>query len=137
MRQCVPYVMVDSGEKGRAQRLAWRGAGVSKKPAEPKKKRRKPWDRRKQPHIRAQMEVLKQRGLSGPPQSIAHMIFWDCGGDWQKAADWFEDPKVKPNIEGYRHIQAYMFEPANRALFEEVFEAEMRLYRHYSEGGEA
>jgi hypothetical protein len=104
---------------------------------EKRKKRRKPWDRRKQPHIRAPMEVRQAYGIKGYPDDLAHMIFWDSGGDWDKAAAWFEDPKVKPNAEHYEHIRSYLFDPANRELIEEVFAASMRLYRHYSEGGQA
>ena len=74
---------------------------MTKKPApektaitEDKKKRRKSWDRRKQPHIRAHMEVAKNHGLQGH-RHTAFMIFWDCGGDWEKAEQWFEQPNVK------------------------------------------
>ena len=49
---------------------------------EGKKKRRKPWDRRKHPAIRAHMEIAKKHGLQGHLQ-MAYKIFWGSVGDWE------------------------------------------------------
>ena len=97
------------------------------------KKRRKPVDIRKTPYVRAHMEVAKARGLKeGSVERLAHMIFWDCAGDFQQVEKWFSSPKLDNARVHWDKIQAYMIDENNLTFLLELYEDTERLYELYS-----
>ena len=97
---------------------------------EGRKKRRKPWDRRKHPAIRAHMEIAKKHDLKGHLK-MAYEIFWGSGGSWEKAEQWFEQPKVKAQGDSWNVVRDVMRD--NRQRLDELYAETLALFRYYSD----
>ena len=97
-----------------------------------KKKRRKPWDRRKQPYVRALMEILNKHDLSmGTIVGMAIAINWDCQNDPDKRLHWFKSSKLDNCRERYVEIENWLEAKGNSDFVNTVFLEMTELYEYY------
>jgi len=99
-----------------------------------KKKRAKPWDRLKEPYVRAHMEVAKMYGLEeGSTERMAHMILWDCRGLWVRVDEWFNSPKLDNARSYWDRIEQYIKDPENGEFLQDLMFSTQELYDKYTE----
>ncbi len=102
------------------------------------KKKRKPWDRRKQPFVRALMEIMKKHGLSmGSPEGLAIAINWDCQNDPEQREQWFNSNKLDHARFYYDQVQNWLNAPENTGFVTMVFLEMRELYEYYENQSQA